>query len=136
MTPESLEVRITQRITADGSAIIPPRIARWLEDTCKLTADRRIKLRDTDPDAYVALAALHLAALSSDSGTNQAAAQPDKQQLNTWMSTSDVAKALNRTDRCVRKWCSTGRLQAEIVGGRWLVNPTSIALLTNGENTQ
>ena len=58
----SLEVRIAQHITADGSAIIPPRIARWLEQNSGITADRRIRLRDNDPDAYVALAALHLSA--------------------------------------------------------------------------
>jgi excisionase family DNA binding protein len=124
----SLEARIAERITADGSAIISPRVARWLEDTCKLTADRRIMLRDTDPDAYVVLAALHLAALRSDSGTNHAGAQHDKPELKTWMSTSEAAKALNVTDRCVRNWCTTGRLHAETVGARWLVNPNSIAL--------
>lgn len=124
----SLEVRIAQRIASDGSAIIPPRIARWLEDNCKLTADRRIRLRDTDPDAYIALAALHLAALRSDNGTNHVGAQPVKQELNTWMSTREAAKALNVTDRCIRKWCTTGRLHAQLVGARWLINPNSITL--------
>jgi excisionase family DNA binding protein len=124
----SLEVRIAQRITNDGSAIIPPRVARWLEDTCKLTADRRIRLRDTDPEAYVALTALHLAALRSECGTEQVAGQQDTTQSEMWLSTKEAAKALNVTDRCVRKWCTTGQLHAELVGARWLINPKSIAL--------
>lgn len=130
-TRPSLEVRIAQHLAPDGSAIIPPRVARWLENTCKLTADRRILLRDTDPDAYIALTALHLAALHSDNGTNHARAQHDSEQSNTWggwMSTSQAAEALGVTDRCIRNWCNTGRLHARLVGGRWLVNPTSIAL--------
>lgn len=125
----SLEVRIAQRITSDGSAIIPPRIARWLEDTCKLTADRRIKLRDTDPAAYVALTALHLSALRSECGTEPVAGQQNTTQSEMWLSTKEAAQALNVTDRCVRKWCSTGQLQAKLVGARWLVNPNSIALI-------
>jgi len=125
-TVPSLEVRVAQHITTDGSAIISPRIARWLEHTCKLTADRRIKLRATDPEAYVVLAALHLAALGSDSGTNFAAGQRDTAQ--SWLSTAAAAQALNVIDRCIRKWCQNGRLHAERVGARWLINPNSIAL--------
>lgn len=136
MTGDSLEVRIAQRITADGSAIIPPRISRLLEDACKMTADRRIRLRDADPDAYVALAALHLSALCSESGTKHVEVQPNNPELRAWISTRDAAKTLNVTDRCIRKWCVNGRLQAEVNGGRWLVNPTSIARITKGENNQ
>lgn len=123
-----LEVRITQRITADGSVIIPPRIARWLENACILTADRRVRLRDADPDAYIALAALHLSALRADCGTDHVAGQRNTEESEIWLSTKQAAKALNITDRCVRKWCTTGRLHAEMVGARWLVNPNSVAL--------
>lgn len=124
----SLEVRIAQRITSDGSVIIPPRIAHWLEENCSMTADRRIRLRDTDPDAYVVFAALHLAALRSDSGTNDAAPQPVTADLNTWMSTSEAANALDVTDRCVRNWCRTGRLRAVLSGSRWLIDRNTLAL--------
>lgn len=123
-----LETRIAQHITGDGSVIIPPRIARWLEQNSGMTADRRIRLRDTDPEAYVALAALHLSALGSDSGTKDAAPQSVSASLNMWMSTKQAAKALGVTDRCIRKWCTTGRLHAELVGAHWLVNPNSIGL--------
>ena len=51
--------RIQRRITADGSVIVPPRIAAWLERHAGVTGDRRIRLRGNDPDAYEVLAALH-----------------------------------------------------------------------------
>lgn len=124
----SLEARIAQRMTRDHSAIVPPRIAHWLERNSGMTADRRMRLRDTDPDAYVALAALHLSALHSDCGTEQVAAQQNTAESAMWLSTKQAAQALNVTDRCVRKWCTTGRLHAELVGARWLINPNSIAL--------
>jgi excisionase family DNA binding protein len=127
----SLEARITARITSDGSAIISPRMARWLEQQADMTADRRIRLRDNDPDAYVVLAALHLAALRSDCGTNHAEAQSISAELNTWMSTSEAAEALGVTDRCVRKWCRTGRLHAVLSGSRWLINRKTLALKDN-----
>lgn len=127
-TGPSLEVRIAQHITADGSAIIPPRIARWLEQNSGITADRRIRLRDNDPDAYVALAALHLSALSSDNGTDHVAGQQNTKQLEMWLSTKQASNAAGVTDRCIRKWCTTGRLHAQLVGGRWLINPNSISL--------
>ncbi|MGJ6124913.1 helix-turn-helix domain-containing protein [Mycolicibacterium sp. Y3] len=125
----SLESRITQRITPDGSAIISPRIARWLEQRAGMTEDRRIRLRDTDPEAYVAFAALHLAACHSDCGTNQVAGQQNAAESEMWLSTRQAAKALHVTDRCVRNWCKTGRLHAQFVGARWLVNRNSIALI-------
>ena len=124
----SLETRITECTTSNGSVIVSPRLARYLEKEAGMTADRRIRLRDSDPEAYVVLAALHLAALRSDCGTNYAAAQPVHAQLTMWMSTSEAAKALNVTDRCVRKWCQTGQLRAVMSGSRWLVDPNAIAL--------
>lgn len=130
-TIPSLEARIVQRMTRDHSAIIPPRIAHWLEQISGMTADRRMRLRDTDPDAYIALTALHLAALHSDCGTDQVARQRNTTQSEMWLSTKQAAKALNVTDRCVRNWCTTGRLHAELVGARWLVNPNNITLALN-----
>lgn len=128
MTLTPLEVRIAQRITSDGSVIIPPRMARWLEKQAGITADRRIRLRDNDPEAYVVLAALHLAALSSGNGTNHAAAQGVSASSNVWMSTGEAATALGVTDRCVRKRCKAGQLPAVRSGSRWLINRATLAL--------
>lgn len=128
MTDSGFAERISQHIQPDGSVVIPPRIAAWLEDTCKLTADRRIRLRDTDPEAYIALAALHLSAISSDRGTDQVGEQQTTTQSEMWLTTKQAATALNVTDRCIRKWCATGQLHAEQVGARWLINRNSITI--------
>lgn len=124
----SFESRIKSRLTADGSVIVSPRVARWLERQAGITADRRIRLRDTDPEAYIALTALHLAALCSDSGTNHAVRQHHGSDLEMWMSTSQAAKALNVTDRCIRKRCDSGRLDAVRSGSRWFIHRKTIAL--------
>ncbi|PQM52036.1 helix-turn-helix domain-containing protein [Mycolicibacter virginiensis] len=125
----SLEVRIAQRITADGSAIISPRMARWLDRKSGMTEDRRINLRTTDPDAYVALTALHISACYSGNGTEPTAAQPNTAQSEMLMTTTAAAQALNVTDRCIRKWCAAGKLHARRVGGRWLIDSNSITAL-------
>ncbi|WP_368834360.1 helix-turn-helix domain-containing protein [Mycobacterium intracellulare] len=123
----SLEARIAQRITADGSVIVSPRIARWLEQKSGMTADRRMRLYFSDPEAYEVLSALH-AVSRSDCGTEQVAGQRDTEHSTVWMSTGEVAKALDVSDRCIRKWCRSGRLRAVQVGSRWLIEPNALAL--------
>ncbi|WP_082614332.1 helix-turn-helix domain-containing protein [Mycobacterium sp. Root265] len=127
-TTSSLEERIAQHITRDGSVVVPQRVARWLDKQSGMNADRRIALRGTDPEFYVVLAALHLVALGADCGTNSTAGQQNTAGSEMWLSTKQAAKALNVTDRCVRKWIATGRLHAEMVGARWLINPHNITL--------
>ncbi|MHA3021271.1 helix-turn-helix domain-containing protein [Mycobacterium sp. BMJ-28] len=130
----SLEARI--RIGGDALAsIVPPRIAALLERAAGMTADRRARLRHTDPEAYVALSALHLAALRSDSGTKAAVPQQNSADLTTWKSSAEAAETLGVTDRCIRKWCSTGQLRAVISGHRWLIDPNSTAPTKRGEPT-
>lgn len=83
--------RIQRRITEDGSVIVPPRIAAWLEQHAGVTADLRVRLRGVDSEAYEVLAALHLAALhpsSSVRGTKVAPSQPDTTKSNMWLTTS------------------------------------------------
>lgn len=125
-TGPSLETRIAQRITSDGSVVVPQRVARWLDKKSGMTADRRIRMRAVDPEAYEVLAALHEVALRSDTGTNEAEAQCVTADLNMWMSTSEAAKVLNVTDRCIRKRCTTGQLNATMTGGRWLIDRNSV----------
>ena len=126
MIEPSLEGRIAQCITSDGSVIVTPRIARWLDSKTGMTADRRILLRTTDPEAYVVLTALYLASIGSANGTKTTAAQRDRQDYTQWVSTKEAATMLNVTDRCIRKWCINGRVRAKQVGGRWLINPNSL----------
>ena len=116
--------RISRSLTADGSVVVPPRVAAWLEKKAGMTSDRRIAIRSTDPDAYAVLAALHIAALShrSDNGTKHVAAQSPQQQSDLWFTTTEVASLLRVTERAIRKWCAVGRLPATKIGGRWVIN--------------
>ena len=124
--PHSLEAKIAQCITPDGSVIVTPRIARWLDSKTGMTADRRILLRTTDPEAYTVLTALYLVAIGSANGTKTTAAQRNKRDYTEWVSTKEAATMLDVTDRCIRKWCTNGRVRARQVGGRWLVDPNSL----------
>lgn len=125
----SLEARSVRWMTSDGSVVVPPRIAKWLDKQTGMTADRRARLFFADPEAFEVLYALHRAA-RSERGTETVAGQRNTKQSETWLSTNEAAKALHVTDRCVRKWCKAGRLDAVLAGSRWLVNPNSIALQT------
>jgi excisionase family DNA binding protein len=120
----SWESRISKHFTANGSAIVPPRIARWLEAKAGITTAWRNSLMTTDPEAYGVLLALRMAALrhSSGIGTNHAETQPEQPPLAAWISTTEAAREMNVSDRCVRKWINGGRLPATRAGARWLIN--------------
>ena len=87
--------RIGRHMTAEGSVVVPARIAAWLEQRAGLTSDRRIRVRDTDPAAYEVLMALHAAALDhrSGTGTKLAVAQPTRRESETWLTTTEAASA-------------------------------------------
>ncbi len=91
-----------------------------------MTSDRRVALRDTDAEAYQVLAALRIAALhygaGSANGTRSAGAQPGRQDLEQWLTTSEAAEMQGVTDRAIRKWIATGRLPAKRHAGRWLIS--------------
>lgn len=116
--------RIGRHLTTEGAVVVPARIAAWLEQKAGVTADRRIALRNTDPQAYEVLAALHLAALAhwTANGTKHAAGQPAPQELTTWLTAAEAAHQAEVTDSAIRKWIRTGRLPATKRGGRWLIN--------------
>lgn len=116
--------RIGRRITPDGSVIVPPRIAAWLNGKSGLTPERRIMLRGTDPEAYEVLAALHLASLGyrSGSGTKSREAHHNSPESETWLTTTEAARHVGVTDRCIRKWIADGRLPAKRHGNRHRVS--------------
>ena len=122
-----LSDRIASRILADG-VLISFRMARVLDKNSGMTADRRILLWDSDPEAYENYAALHLAALRSDHGTNHPVAQRNMRDLEAWMSTQETADHFGVTDRCIRKWCRTGRLPATWTGNRWWINRNYLSI--------
>ena len=114
--------------TEDGSVIVPPRIAHWLETRAGVTDDWRDRLRDTDLEAHQVMAALHWAAPlhRSGSGTKTVVRQGEWTQLNMWLSTNQAAHEMNVTDRCIRKGIHTGRLPATMSGARWLINRSDL----------
>jgi|GEM_PF-2874178 excisionase family DNA binding protein len=121
----SWEQRIADRMTPDGSVVVPPRVAAYLEAKAGVTADRRILLRGHDDEAYEVLMALHFAADAhrSGNGTEHVVGQRKQPKL---MTTTEAAKAIGVTDRCIRKRIATGRLPAERHGGSWLINPAQL----------
>ena len=120
--------RIGRHITPEGCVVVPARIAAWLEDKAGVTADRRIMLRDTDPEAYEVLAALRIAALQhrSANGTKVVGTAPDSTESEQWLTTSQAAAQVGVTDRCIRKWIGTGRLPAQRHGRDWRINPAHL----------
>jgi len=120
--------RITRHITADGSVVVPARIAGWLDGVAGVTADRRIEMRATDPLAYEVLAALHIAALSrgSENGTKRAGGQGTQQESKQWLTTREAAHEAGVTDRCIRKWITGGRLPATRTGWQYLIDRTHL----------
>jgi excisionase family DNA binding protein len=123
-------VRIGRYLTPNRDAVVPPRIASWLEKNAGLSRDKRISIRDTDPLAYEVLAALHIAALChrSGAGTELAMRPRTSPNLQTWLTTADVAKRLGVTDRAIRKWIAAGRLPATKHGGRWLLDSNHVQI--------
>jgi|SRR6185369_1429019 excisionase family DNA binding protein len=123
MLPEPWEPRISSHVTANGSVIVPPRIAHWLETKAGVTAEWRDRLRDTDLEAHQVMAALHWAATEhrSDTGTNSVVGHRKRPESEGWLSTTEAAHEMKVTDRCIRKWIHTGRLPAIMSGARWLI---------------
>lgn len=128
VTGESWDSRISRHIAANGSVLVPPRIARWLESKAGVTAEWRISLRGTDFEAYEVLLAMHMAALRSGCGTDSPVGQREQSPLEAWMSTKEAAAEMQVSDRCVRKWIHTGRLPATMSGARWLINRNDLGV--------
>ena len=124
--------RISNHLTQDGCAVVPPRIAHWLETKAGVTDDWRDRLRDTDPEARQVMAALHWAAAQHRSafGTNSVVGQRQRASSEVWLSTTEAAREMRVTDRCIRKWIHTKRLPATMSGRRWLVNRNDLLRLT------
>lgn len=120
--------RFAAHIGPGGCVIVPPRIARWLDRKSGMTYEKRIALRDTDPEAYSVLAALRMVALTdgetpgSANGTKVAEPQRNQQDSEAWLTTAEAAKLTGVTDRCIRKWIATQRLPARRHGGRWVID--------------
>lgn len=102
-----------------GSVIVPARVAGLLG---RVIGDQlRLAQRLNDPEFYQVLVALRLAGLArgADIGTSVASApEPDRRLV---LDVSAVAKRIGIGSRAVRKAITEQRLEAEMVGGRWIV---------------
>ena len=115
---------------------MPPQIAHYLESKAKVTPDIRARLRDTDFEAHQVLTALHVVALRygrSDLGTNHPVGHRDRKQSGAWLTAKQAATELHVTDRCIQKWCSTGRLPAIKPGANWLINRNDVDIFKLSE---
>lgn len=125
-----LAAMIERHVLPDGSVLVPHRAARWLERKAGVTQERRLMLRETDPELYAVLGALHLSAVSggevhfarSVNGTNVVEPQLMTQESDSWLTTSQAAEIAGCTDRAIRKWIAAKRLPARRHGGRWLID--------------
>ncbi|WP_165803272.1 helix-turn-helix domain-containing protein [Mycobacteroides abscessus] len=79
-----------------------------------------------DPHRHAFLLALHQSAMSAG-GTKSTDPQNDNEEL--WMTTTEAAVELGKTDRCVRRWCEQGRLKACKHGRVWLVRRVDVETL-------
>ena len=90
-------------------------------------------LRDSDPEAYAVLMALHISALNrgvtpvprkvSPSGqptdeTRRRLTESDEQ----WVTTVEAAEMIGVHARSIRRWIEKQQLPARRHGGRWFVN--------------
>ncbi|WP_207544315.1 helix-turn-helix domain-containing protein [Mycobacteroides chelonae] len=79
-----------------------------------------------DPHRHAFLLALHQSAMSA-SGTKSAVNEADNEEL--WMTTTEAAVELGKTDRCVRRWCEQKLLKARKHGRVWLVRRVDVETL-------
>jgi excisionase family DNA binding protein len=103
--------------------VVPGRVAAWLERHTDL---RRLRagVRGQDPEIDAVLVALATAAAAwraTATGTPDAA-RPEAESPCQQMSTGQAADLLGVTPRAVRQAVHEGRLTAERVGSRWLLD--------------
>lgn len=114
--------------TAGPVAVVPGRIAAWLERYCNL-GRLRVEERGADAEVDAVLTALAVAAAAwrgSVSGTDaRNLAEPAAE--SKVMTTRDVADRLDVEPRTVTKAITEGRLKATKAGRQWLVDSEDLA---------
>lgn len=110
------------------AVVISAETAYWLERICKVTALRQ-RLRDgRHQQVSIELVELRRVALSYDPGRLPVSAEGGRrfaevaEDSEVMMTVAEVADSLSLTDRAVRMACQQGRVEAERIGGRWLIS--------------
>lgn len=109
-------------------AIVPGRVAAWLESRLQLDRVRR-EIRGADAEIDFVLIALGTVAnawRTAETGS-KAAAEPEAGPTSKWVGTQQAATALSITERAVRLAIAEHRLPAEKVDGRWRITREDIA---------
>ncbi|MDB5338695.1 MAG: binding domain protein excisionase family [Planctomycetaceae bacterium] len=108
--------------------IVPARIANLLRRHANLT-DLRLRAKAFDPEFYDVLTALHRSALEwlgSEIGPDSAAHPEPATPLKEWYSSREAAGILRVGDRAVRKALELGRLEGQLIDGRWRIGREAI----------
>lgn len=116
----------------DGSVVVPRMAAKWLHEWAPVPYERRLMLRERDPEVYAVIGALRLSALSepeswpatSDHGNRMAKKDKPQQKSESdrWLTTRSAADLAGITDRAIRTWIATNRLPACRHGHAWRIN--------------
>ncbi|MFZ4894197.1 hypothetical protein ACL9RL_07085 [Plantibacter sp. Mn2098] len=105
--------------------IVPARVAAYLKQRIKLD-ELRLNARDMrDVEVYHVLNSLHRAALSYRAGSSTIISA-ETVERPTMLTTRQAATQLQLTPRGVRDACEKGRLDGELVDGRWQISRASI----------
>jgi len=119
-------------VGVDGPSMLTPGwFARWLEVHTDLDR-QRVNRRGMDPAADEALVALHYLAMHAAStntsapGSERPPAPEVRQELP--LTVSEVAASVGITGRAVRHAIADGRLNANQVAGRYLIDPADAAI--------
>lgn len=119
----------------DGPAVIvPARQAALLA----LALGRLGKLHGALPaSAHELLAELTAVATASGVGSAEVPQGLPRRNLNdvTYLATGTAASRAGITERGIRDLCGRGTLEAEKVGGRWLIHPDSLAAYLDRKDT-
>lgn len=132
--------RIASHVNAhDGSVIVPQRVAKWLHEWAPVPYDRRLLLRERDPELYAVINALRISALSdpeswsaaSDLGSKMAKpTAPQQESESGWLTTRRASEIAGVTDRAIRDWIANKRLPARRHGHTWRIHRTDLQAAT------
>ncbi len=110
--------------TCGPVAVVPGRVASWLLRHADL-ARLRVEHRGMDGEVDSVLVAITVAAHSwrtSVVGSDVRKEPEGEPQSGLWLTSAQAADLLGLTDRAVRLAIYEERLQAERVGGRWVIH--------------
>lgn len=124
----------------DGSVVVPRAVAEWLHNQVAVLPEKRLMLRERDPEKYEVLLALRLSGMSdaghwpatSDLGSEIAKSDAPTQDSEEaqWLTTRAAGDLAGVTDRAIRDWIATQRLPARRHGHTWRIRRADLQAAT------